>query len=149
FGFRLTPGDPYIRDAFPLAPTFDTAGWFTANAVDMLAALGTLVDLRRTPTAPRGFYLEIGALDADVASAYRRVAGRLAPPADATLRDELLRAFAPATEAYHTIVANEAWRVHRDWAERFRSSYDPNVWQRLNRVHSITPAQTQAAQDTL
>ena len=37
-GFRLTPGDALIRDAFPLAPTMDTAGWFTANAGDMLTA---------------------------------------------------------------------------------------------------------------
>ena len=36
YGFRLTPDDELIRDAFPLAPTMDTAGWFTANAKDML-----------------------------------------------------------------------------------------------------------------
>ncbi len=37
YGFRLTPGDEFISDAFPLAPTMDTAGWFTAHAADMLA----------------------------------------------------------------------------------------------------------------
>src|SRR6478735_11410931 len=43
YGFRLTPGDPLITDAFPLAPTMDTAGWFTANATDLLTAIQALV----------------------------------------------------------------------------------------------------------
>jgi len=149
FGFRLTPHDPFISDAFPLAPTFDTAGWFTHNAADMHAALGTLVDLRRSATAPNGCYLEVGSLDREVMMACRTAAGRVAAPAESAVREELLNAFTPALDAYHTIVANEAWHVHRGWAERYKDRYDPNVWQRLNRVHKITPAQTEAANDTL
>ena len=149
FGYRLTPGDPFITDAFPLAPTFDTAGWFTGNAEDMHAVLGTLVDLRRTTASPRGCYLELGALDREVALACQTAALRIAPAADGPVRDRLLQGFAPSLEAYHTIVAIEAWHVHRPWAERFQDRYDPNVWQRLNRVHSVTRAQTDAADLTL
>ena len=36
FGFRMTPHHPWIADAFPLAPSFDTAGWFTANAGEVV-----------------------------------------------------------------------------------------------------------------
>jgi aspartyl-tRNA(Asn)/glutamyl-tRNA(Gln) amidotransferase subunit A len=149
FGFRLTPGDPFIRDAFPLAPTFDTAGWFTSNASDMLAMLGTLVNLRKSAAPPRGCYLESGALDREVAVACQTAALRVAPLADNAVRERLLQGFAPALEAYHTIVAIEAWHVHRSWAERFQDRYDPNVWQRLNRVHNVTRAQTDAADLTL
>ena len=35
FGFRLMPRDPWLSDAVALAPSYDTAGWFTANAADM------------------------------------------------------------------------------------------------------------------
>ena len=149
FGFRQTPGHPFIRDAFPLAPTFDTPGWFTNNAEDMRATLGTLVDLRRTPKTPRGCYLEMGALDRDVATACHAAAMKLCGMADAATRERLLQGFAPALEAYHTIVAIEAWHAHRSWAERFQDRYDPNVWQRLNRVHNVTRAQTDAADATL
>ena len=149
FGFRLTPGDPFIRDAFPLAPTFDTAGWFTNNAADMRAILGTLVDLRRSATTPRGCYLEFGALDHEVAVACQTAAARLAPAADAAVRERLLQGFGPALEAYHTIVATEAWQVHRSWAERFQNRYDPVVWERLNRAHKVAKAQTDAADVTL
>ena len=42
-GFRLSPGDDFIRDAMPLSPSLDTAGWFTATAADMLTATSALV----------------------------------------------------------------------------------------------------------
>jgi amidase/aspartyl-tRNA(Asn)/glutamyl-tRNA(Gln) amidotransferase subunit A len=84
-------------------------------------------------------------LDADVARACQSAAGRLAPPADAATRAELLAAFAPALETYGTVVADEAWAVHREWAERFRPRYDPAVWQRLTRAQALTAAQREAA----
>ena len=46
YGFRLTPRDDFIRDAMPLSPSLDTAGWFTANAGDMLTAWEALVPCR-------------------------------------------------------------------------------------------------------
>lgn len=51
YGFRLTPGDELIRDAFPLSPTMDTAGWFAANAADMQVTLRAMVDGRAKPPA--------------------------------------------------------------------------------------------------
>jgi amidase/aspartyl-tRNA(Asn)/glutamyl-tRNA(Gln) amidotransferase subunit A len=51
FGFRLTPGDKLIADAFPLSPTMDTAGWFTANATDMLTMWKAIITDRANPSA--------------------------------------------------------------------------------------------------
>src|SRR5262249_47149352 len=48
-------------------------------------------------------------------------------------------------DTYNTLVAIEAWEVHRPWAERYRARYSDTVWQRLNRVHTITPQQLAAA----
>lgn len=146
FGFRLTPRDPWIADAFPLSPTFDTAGWFTANAADMRLTISALTGLRTLQRPLRGCYLEMPGLGPDVATACRAAATRLAPIADAATRDDLLHGFAPALDAYHTTVALEAWEAHKSWAERYRDRYDPLVWQRLTRVHSLTPAQIDAAQ---
>ncbi|MSU22820.1 MAG: amidase [Opitutus sp.] len=145
FGFRLTARDQWIADAFPLAPSFDTAGWFTANAEDMRTAIAALIGLRTCEREPRGCYLELPGLDAEVATACRDAAARFTTPAEATVRDDLLHGFSSASDTYHTVVALEAWAVHQTWAERFRSRYDPVVWQRLNRVHSFTPAQIDSA----
>lgn len=145
FGFRLVPREPWISDAVALAPSYDTAGWFTANAADMLTALETLQGMRTFEHEPRGRYLELAGLDADVAVACRQAAQKIAPPAERAVRDELQQAFSGAVDTYNTTVSIEAWEAHRAWAERYRERYSPVVWQRLNRVHAVTPAQTEAA----
>lgn len=148
FGFRLTPHSAFVADAFPLAPSYDTAGWFTADADDMKTTIGALAGLAADSRAPRGGYVELPGLDAEVAQACQTAAGRLTQPADGATRDELLAAFAPALETYGTVVADEAWAVHRAWAERFRARYDPAVWQRLIRGRELTAAQREAARRT-
>lgn len=145
FGYRGVPKEPWIRDAFPLAPRFDTAGWFTTSAEDMRIALAALLNLRTSTRAPHGVALELPGLDPDVSAAFRVAAARLAPPPDGATRMDLTNTFAAAGEAYNTIAICEAWEVHKTWAERFRDRYDPAVWQRLNRVHALTPEEIDRA----
>ena len=145
YGFRGAPHQPWIADAFPLAPSFDTAGWFTSNADDMSTALGALIGLGTSTRTPRGCYLEIPGLTPEVATACRTAAARLAPPADNATRNELLRRFAGALDAYNIIVALEASAVHAAWSTDYKDRYDPAVWARLNRVHEFTPAQVASA----
>jgi aspartyl-tRNA(Asn)/glutamyl-tRNA(Gln) amidotransferase subunit A len=146
FGFRDRPKEPWIADAFPLAPSFDTAGWFTAGAVDMRLALSALFGLRGSERAPRGCYLEMPGVDRDVADAVRADATRLASQADAATSADLRHGFASAAETYNAIAIREAWSVHERWAERFRERYDPAVWQRLVRVRALTPQQMESAE---
>lgn len=147
FGFRLTPGDAWIRDAFPLATSFDTAGWFTGTAGDMLLAHEALLEPNAVSSAaePRGVYLEYADVDAEVGAACREAAQRFAPVADSSVAATLRAGFARALEAYHTTVAAEAWRAHEPWADRYRDRYDPVVWERLIRGRGMNPAQFDAA----
>lgn len=145
-GFRMTPAHPWIADAVPLAPTFDTAGWFTRGAEDMWTTLEALVPATAKPDRPsRGVYLPLPDLDPEVAGACSAAAAKICAPASAELTRELLAGFEPALAAYHTIVALEAWEFHRGWAEANRTRYDPLVWQRLQRHREITPEQGLAA----
>ncbi len=148
YGFRMAPGDVWIRDAFPLAPTFDTAGWFTATPADMRLALAALVGLRTSHRPLHGCYVEMPGLDDEVKMAVRAAAEKFAPRADTATHQELLHGFTPALDSYNTIVAIDAWNVHRGWAERYKARYDPVVWQRLNRGHAYSPAQIEAAELT-
>lgn len=142
YGFRLTPRDRFIADAFPLASSFDTAGWFTAHADDLLTAISALVGITELPTRPpRGCYLELPGVDADVALACRTAVQRFSPIADTDTTDELQNAFAGSVETYNRIVAAEAWATHAPWLERFRDRYDPAVRERLQR------ASTQSSED--
>jgi amidase/aspartyl-tRNA(Asn)/glutamyl-tRNA(Gln) amidotransferase subunit A len=145
FGFRLTPRDAWIADAFPLSPSMDTAGWFTTNAGDMRESLAALVGLRTSQRTPRGGYLEMPGMDAEVAAAWGAAAERFTSPVEAMVRDDLRAGFAAALDTYNTFVALEAWEVHKAWAEQKRDRYGEVVWQRLKRVHTLTPAQVDAA----
>lgn len=145
-GFRLTPGDPWITDAFPLAPSFDTAGWFTRGATDLRLTLAALVPrAAATSRSPRGLYLDVPGLESDVAAACRSAALTFSEPAPTEVAEALNTGFAPALDAYHTIVALEAWQVHQAWAEANRARYDPVVWQRLQRHREISAQQEEAA----
>ncbi len=146
FGFRLTPHDKFIRDAFPLAPSFDTAGWFTANALDMRRTISALVLLRGSERPPRGCYIEPPGLEPEVALACRAAAAVFAPPNDSAVTDDWNAAMAGAVEAYTVLQSTEALDVHRDWLDRFRDRYSPEVWARIDRGRRWTDAQRTAAQ---
>lgn len=148
YGFRLRPVDSWICDAFPLAPTFDTAGWFTANIGDMRTMLDVFAAPRTSEREPRGCYLELADLNADVAAACRAAAARLAPVAPDSTSEDLVHGFSGALEAYHTTVAFEAWQAHQAWADRYRDRYDPVVWQRLIRGRSLSTWEIDAAAAT-
>ena len=142
FGFRLTPHDRFVADAFPLAPSYDTAGWFTATAEDMAHTIATLVGTTPAQRRPAGCYVPQPGLDDDVAQACSTAARRLAIPSD---EGAFAAVAAGGVDTYNAVVADEAWQVHASWALRFRDRYDPAVWQRLNRVHTLSAQQRDAA----
>ena len=144
FGFRLTPRDALIADAFPLAPSYDTAGWFTATSGDMVTVIASLAGLSPTLREPRGCYVELPGLEPDVALACGNDASRIATIEEET-QTAVRAALSQSVDTYNTVVADEAWAIHRPWAERFRDRYDPAVWQRLNRGHATTETQREAA----
>ena len=172
-GFRLTPGDDLISDAFPLAPTMDTAGWFTANAGDMLTAWKALAcraaagrqagpDSQTGPAAsagptaakePRGCHLPMTALlpsaDAGTAGACDAAAAKLGPPASAATQQAFLTDWREAVDAYVTIGMSEAHAVHRDWLAPYRAQYDPVIWQRFTDAGNFSAEKIARARATL
>lgn len=153
YGFRLTPGDELIGDAFPLAPTLDTAGWFTANAADMLAAWQALVGKSPRKTRPRGCHLPMGTFfakpDAETALACDAAATKLCPPADAATQGKLLDSWRDAVDAYITIGMSEAHHVHRNWLAPYHEHYDPVIWRRFTDAAHYSTEQIVRAHTTL
>ena len=150
YGLRLTPKDTYIEDAFPLAPSFDTAGWFTRNAADLQLVnrylLGKPPAMEREP---RGAWLDFAALkqgaDEPVARALAAAARNYAEPADAAVRDALYQVFHDAAETYAVLQSIEAYEVHAAWLDTHRDFYGKDVWARIDRGRRWTPAQIQKA----
>jgi amidase/aspartyl-tRNA(Asn)/glutamyl-tRNA(Gln) amidotransferase subunit A len=146
FGYRSVPGDAWISDAVPLAPRFDTVGWFTRTASDMSRALEALVGLRTSDRTPSGCYLEMPGLDPEVAAACRAAAAQLTQQADASSHGELLDKFASAAEIYGVLAGVESWKIHKKWAEKHRNRYGPLVQDRLDRARDISRAQIAAVE---
>jgi len=136
FGFRGVPRSRWIADAFPLAPGFDTAGWFTRTADDLLTVQTALLGASEATRSPRGLYLGFAGWaepDPGIAEVVDAAALRLAPAADDASRAQLIRAFHGSTEAYATLQSIEAYRSHAEWLDRYRERYGTEVWQRLDR----------------
>ncbi len=150
YGFRLTPGEALIRDAFPLSPTMDTAGWFTANARDMHTAWRALVGESPPKSDLRGCHLPMGALlkdaDAGTARACDAAAAQICPPADAATQADLLESWREAVDAYLTIGMSDAHGVHRDWLAPYREHYDPLIWKRFTDAGNYPAEQIARAQ---
>jgi aspartyl-tRNA(Asn)/glutamyl-tRNA(Gln) amidotransferase subunit A len=150
YAFRTPAGHPLIVDAFPLAPSFDTAGWFTANAKDLVTLNRYL--LGKPPIAeraPRGCYLDFEMLgqtaDPEIREAYQKVAEKTAFRADKTTAAQLAAAFKDAAQAYAVLQSIEAHQVHSAWLDKHRESYSKVVWERINRGRNWTAAQEQDA----
>jgi aspartyl-tRNA(Asn)/glutamyl-tRNA(Gln) amidotransferase subunit A len=146
FGYRGMPGEGWIKDAVPLAPAFDTVGWFARTAPDMRTAVVALLGSRKASRAPKGCYLEMPEVDPEVAAACRQVALGLAEEADSVTRAELRDKFASAAEIYGVLAGVEAWRLHRKWAEKLRARYGPLLHDRLDRAKGVSPAQVAAVE---
>lgn len=151
YGLRLTPKDAYISDAFPLAPSFDTAGWFTQNANDLQLINRYLLGKPTPPERePRGCFLDFNALgqaaDEDVARAFAKAAGKFSAPAPARVSEFLIQQFAGSTEAYAVLQSIEAFDVHAEWLDRYRDHYSPEVWERIDRGRHWKAADVEKAQ---
>jgi len=154
YGFRLTPGDELIRDAFPLAPTMDTTGWFTANAADMLTTWRTIARTAASAIRPpRGCYLSgravSPAVDPAIDVACEQAAAQFATRADAASTAALLSSWQDAVDTYVTIGMSEAHAVHRDWLAPFREHYDPLIWQRFTEAGHFPAEKIAAARTAL
>ena len=147
YGLRLTPHHSWIADAFPLAPSFDTAGWFTANAADLQRVNEALLGTARGALVrePRGVSLSTADFDVatEVHDAKRLpdVAGCFAPPADNETAQLLIHAFSGCANAYAVLQSQEAYRVHQATLDTEKARYGAAVWQRIDRGRHWTEEQ--------
>jgi amidase/aspartyl-tRNA(Asn)/glutamyl-tRNA(Gln) amidotransferase subunit A len=149
WSWRGIPRHDHIRDVFPLAPSFDTAGWLTRTAADCARLWKLLHGSDGTPLpAPRGAYLPASALGLTGLTEHLArldgIAGQFTPEtlaADHPLAS-VCRGVGPT---YVTLSSVEACAVHQGKLDRHRERYGEAVWQRLDRGRHWTAAQLDEA----
>jgi aspartyl-tRNA(Asn)/glutamyl-tRNA(Gln) amidotransferase subunit A len=145
-GVRWTQ-NAWIRDGvFPLAPSYDAAGWFTADAAGMAAMLrdfgpssGPDAGLERSGNPPRVAWLEppAGLVREDLLHASRKSPSGPLPGRRTASRDSAggggRAAVHRPPRAYTILQSREAFRIHEAWLDARKADYDPRVWALLDR----------------
>lgn len=143
-GLRATYGRLPLTGAVPLAPSYDSAGWFARDA-EIFARVGRVL-LGEDGAAGRPGRVLIAAdlfsmIEPRAAEALAEGIARIeavAGPARAVDlgRGELGR----WRETFHTVQAAEAWETHGDWVTRTRPDFGPGVRERFAAAARLDPA---------
>jgi amidase len=151
-GLRTTYGRIDIGGTMPLAPSFDTVGWFarTPELYDRIGAvlLGEDVEgpeLTRIVVADDAFARLVGAAErAGLGPAVERLAPLFAARDNVTVAPRGLDTWAPV---FRTMQGYEAWRAHGPWITARKPNLDPAVAGRFEVSSRVTAEEYQAARD--
>ncbi|MEC7906599.1 MAG: amidase family protein [Verrucomicrobiota bacterium] len=147
FGLRLSPDRWSKEGCFPLAPSYDTAGWFCSSAEDFKTSFKVLVTGLGVPRDLKG--LDLTDRKKLESSDYNRRILDTYSKLRATTDNAYSEAYASATlelsKHFSVLQSAEALEVHKDWLEERRHQYDPVVWQRIARARDWTAEDIEAA----
>jgi amidase len=152
FGLRPTHGAVSMEGVLPLAPSFDTVGWFSRDAEASARIGDVLLPPSAAGAAPRALYVWSGAealLDLEARPVFRRAAQQLA----AALGQPLVACdLAGAPEplqwllSYYTVQGAELVGLHRAFLESHLASFGPLIKVRLSHILSGGPLPLVAAE---
>lgn len=151
FGFRPTHGQVSLDGVLPLAPRFDTVGWFARDAARLERVGHVLLPAGASKAAPSALVLwsELSEyLDAAARAPFFQAASALAR----ALRLPLCEAPAPSPsrwlDAYLTLQNLEAAAHHRAFVERHRESFGSLIGRRFDAVLATPPERAESAEAT-
>ena len=142
-GVRPTHGRISLDGVCPLAPSFDTCGWFARDAA-LFERVGRVL-LRdsapaRTPArllvAEDAFGFADGAARAALEPALNRVAALIGAPQYVAAGDEPLTTWG---DHFRFPQGAEAWECHREWVTRVKPAFGPAVGSRIAWAATVTP----------
>jgi amidase len=149
FGMRPTHGRVPLEGACALAPSYDTAGWFTRDAVLLERVGRVLLDDAAAAPAPGTLLQATDAFDwagDAVAGALRpaleRLQGLLGPATPVRVSQEGLGVWG---EAFRDLQSAEAWAAHGAWIEAVHPAFGPGVRERFEYARTVDPGRVRAA----
>jgi amidase len=149
YGIRTTHGRIALDGAVPLAPSYDTLGWFARDpelfrrvGQVLLAPVAERARPRRLLVA-RDLFRRAGAdVEAALAPALARIAGLFDTVAEVTVAGDDLAAW---RNAFRLIQSAEAWACHGAWAEAVKPNFGPGVRERFAAAATLDPTEVAAA----
>jgi amidase len=149
-GIRPTHGRIPITGAVPLAPSYDTVGWFARDAelfANVAEVLLASTEAPRTPTR----LLIAEDLYASIDPAVRK-----ASAAAITSIEDLLGVARPVTvagddlpawrDAFRVLQSAEAWQTHGAWVQRVNPEFGPGIRDRFAAAARLTAEEIETAE---
>ncbi|MEM7744726.1 MAG: amidase [Pseudomonadota bacterium] len=141
WGIRPTHGVIAIDRTMPLAPSFDTAGWFARDPATLVRA-GHAFGMTADASLPQTLLLPVDAwarADARTVLALGQQLHRLqtliGPVRPIVLAPDGLDQW---REAFRIHQAHEVWQVHGDWVTATNPDFGPGIRDRFAMARSIT-----------
>ncbi|PSC68633.1 amidase [Micractinium conductrix] len=156
-GIRPTHGRVSLAGAAPLAPSFDTAGWFARDPAVLRRAGSVLLDpstrrpatLRRLLVAQDAFALAepatVQALYGALSSKIAEVSAMLSKPEEVDIASSGGGLDPAWFNAFQEHQAFEVWRQHGAWVREQQPAFGPGVRERFDMAAGITQQQFEAA----
>src|SRR5262245_742120 len=142
-GLRPTHGRISLEGVCPLAPSFDTCGWFARDPA-VFERVGRVLLRDTAPARKPGrllvaqdafAYADPGAAAA-LAPALDKVAAIVGKPAGVTVGDEPLEKW---MDYFRFPQGTEAWAAHRAWITRVQPQFGPAIKGRFAWAQAIAP----------
>lgn len=142
YGLRPTHGRISLAGVCPLAPSFDSCGWF-ARSADVLAQVGEVLLHSTMPTAvPRvrvlvaadAFAQATPEAAAALAPAVQRVEAMLGRAETVTLSPDGLSAW---FEVFRVLQYADIWAAHGDWVRAVQPQFGPQIAARFAAVSQV------------
>jgi Asp-tRNA(Asn)/Glu-tRNA(Gln) amidotransferase A subunit family amidase len=144
YGFRLAPDDWAKDGCFPLAPRFDSVGWFTRSLADMSFFTSKLLTLPASSPTP----LRIANATPESSNLTPAVQS-LFP--EATLLHDFTseKLSAERVKAYSILQSLQALEIHKEWVDSYADLYDPAVRALILRGRNWTNDEISSAENTV
>jgi amidase len=141
YGIRPTHGRIALDGVCPLAPMFDTCGWFARDAA-LLARVGSVL-LGGTPQTPGrvllatdAFALALPGAAEALAPAVARVTALLGDAEPVTVSAEGLSAW---FDVFRVLQYHDIWTTHGTWVTSVRPTFGSQVGPRFEAVSKVQP----------
>ena len=148
YGIRVTPDHAWSKDgSFPLSPSFDTSGWFTRSAEDLLITLEALFpNFPKEADEPKGLELfpNYSFIDQNLSTPHEEAISELPLESNSEATDRLL-SLPDLVRAYLVTSSHEAYEVHKEWHEEKNEHYDPQTWERVAKGNTWQPSELEEA----
>ncbi|MBI4205038.1 MAG: amidase [Betaproteobacteria bacterium] len=141
YGIRPTHGRVSLEGACPLAPSFDTAGWFARDAALLERVGGVLLGQERAGTPGRvlvaqdAFELAGQAVTRALQPALDRLGALLGQPQSVMVAAEGLPQW---FQVFRVLQGAEVWAQHGTWVSRVKPELGPGVKERIAWTSTIS-----------